>query len=234
MKKWLTVIGGLFSLLSNATSAEEAGIVFGQSTRLIFSLEKSAERLSVRNDSENHYLLHTKVLSSDNDRTLNTEFMVTPEVFELKPKERTTLTVRRLGGDYPTDRESLLYVVGRFIPNSTTPSTSNKFELAYSITMKMFLRPKALNVVDAIEASKEKVDFSYQDKKLIIKNQSPYYMTFYELKVNGKEIQVPKHLKMLAPFGTNTLEYSGVPRKIEWSFIGDSGYETPQSQRILR
>lgn len=229
------VFCGLLCAMSGALGATEPGIVFGQNTRMVFSLAEKAKGLSVSNLSDTSYLLHATVVDANAERTVNSDFMVTPELLELKPNQNLNLTIRRLGGDYPEDRESLLYLVGKFIPHSASANkATNQLELAYSVTMKVFLRPKGLvRSDDAVDAFKEEIEFSYDNKQLSMRNRSPYHLTFHHLVIDGKTVDLPKSAKVLMPFATHQLPLPTKPKRLKWAMIGDSGYETSDSERIL-
>ena len=231
MKEWITFCGLLIAV--SGSLAADPGIVFGQGTRMILSLDSKAKALHVKNYSEKHFLLHAKVINNDPDRTLNTDFIVTPEVVELVPQAGKVLTLRRLGGEFAADRESLLYLVGKFIPNISSEG-GNRLELAYSITMKLFLRPPGLMTDDAVDASREKVEFSYQNNLLTIRNPTPYHLVFNNLEIDGRTVVLHPGIEMLKPMGSLRLPLSKKPQKVTWSFINDSGYETPHTERLLQ
>lgn len=223
------VFCSLFLFISNSYSFEQ-GIIFGQNTRMIFNLADNAQGISVTNASKIDYLLHTKVVNSNEDRTLNMDFIVTPELIPLKPESRNRLTIRRLGGDFPKDRESLLYLVGTFIPSGLIKG--NRLELAYTVTMKLFVRPESLKTSDAVEESLKKIKVRYFERQIFIKNTSPYHLTFYDFVVDGTSVDLEKSKKMLIPFSEVCLGYFDEPKSVEWSLISDSGYETAK-ERIM-
>lgn len=226
-KQWLIIF--LISL-SNYVYAEDYGVVFGQNTRIIMPSDKMAIGVNVSNYTSKHFLVHSKVVESDKQRGLSSNFMVTPELIELKPDSRQMLTVRRLSGEYPDDRESIVYLVGKFIPTEGG-NRGAKIELAYSISLKLFLRPSKLLDGDCVEKSINEVEYKYSGGKLYIKNLSPYHLTYYKLKIDDKEIDVTTNVDMLLPFQESFIYYHKKPKSITWSFIGDSGFETAQVTR---
>lgn len=228
MLKNIFCLCGVFLTMSVHASGN---IVFGQSTRLIYHMNESGVGLAVNNHSSRHYVMHAFML--DKDKQLSEDFVVTPEVRTLKPNEGTILSVKRLGGVYPNDRETLLYVVGKFVPNTTDGSSNKKMELAYSFQMKVFLRPDQYRLSDAVEASKDKVTFEYKDKTLLINNPTPYHLTFYDLKLDGRSVELSEQFKMIAPFKQQALTGLKKPKKVSWSLISDTGYETAYLERTL-
>lgn len=217
-------------LLAFNAYAEDLGLVFGQSTRVILNLDENATKLVVSNYSEKDYLVQAIIIESDDETLLSSNLMVIPEVFKIEANRTKSLVIRRLGGVFPEDRESLLYVVGKFIPTAAQDLKS-QLELIFSFKQKVFIRPPKLKAVDAVSESRNKIDIRYEDGSVIIKNNSCYHLTFHSLYIDDKKVHVDNSIKMLKPFSTQSFKYSEKPKKIRWSFISDSGYETAQSER---
>ena len=219
-------------MVSNLYAAD-LGIIFGQNTRLIMSSNQNAIGIRVGNYNSTNYLVHAKVVEADHQNLTSDNFIISPELSEIKPDTSTVLNVKRIGGKYPSDRESLVYVVGRFIPKSLTNQVTSRIELSLTFKMKMFLRPEGLTGGDAIEKSVNRLDYKYEKDNLKITNTSPYHLTFYKFVINDKEIELPDNVKMLAPFESTSLKCKFKPKAITWSLIGDSGFETAQVTRNI-
>lgn len=227
------LVGLCFFVFASLAQASNSGMVFGLNTRVIFNLDEKATSFTLTNDTETDYLIQASIHEDDKERTISENFMVTPEVFRLKPNTTTNVTIRRLAGKFPDDRESLVYITGRWIP-AGNKDNNGKVDLLYSFTQKVFVRPFKLNRIDAVDKSLEDVDFTYKSGQLCISNKSPYHLTFYRLLIDGKKVDLRPSIKMLNPFETCYLTQSEKPKKITWSFIGDSGYETATAERTLR
>ena len=218
-------------LMMSSLYASDLGIIFGQNTRMIMTSDEKTIGLNVGNYNSKHYLVHAKVVESDQNYTTSSNFIITPELSEINPDSKKTFSIRRLEGNYPEDRESLVYIVGRFIPKVTSNNSNAKVELSLTFKMKMFLRPESLDIGDAVEKSVNEVKYEYINEKLKITNLSPYHLTYYKLIVDRIEVSIPDGLKMLKPFESIYIECKAKPHKITWSFIGDSGFETAQVTR---
>ena len=226
--RWVAI---LLMLIINQSNATDYGLVYGQNTRMIMPLDKDSIGISVGNYTQKYYLLHSKVVESDSERSISSNFIVTPEVTEILPDTRQMLTIRRLSGVYPQDRESLVYVVGRFIPNSTDTPIGGKVDLAVTFSLKMFLRPASLCDGDVVEKSINKIDYKYEDGSLEITNLTPYHLTYFNLIIDGAKIDFSEDVSMLYPYKTHYLKMDNPPKVISWSLINDSGFETAQSSR---
>lgn len=222
---------GLFLAFNSTAYAQ--GIVFGQGTRIIFNLDRPSTKLNITNFSETNFLVQATIHSDDEARTLSSDFMVTPELFKVQANATKSVAIRRVDGTLPDDRETLVYVVGKFIPEKETKS-DGEVELLYSFTQKVFVRPTYLKSEDGVGDSLNKIEYSYENGSLYVENKSPYYLTFFQIFIDGKKYQIPNSVRMLSPFSKNNLQYTTKPKKIKWSFISDSGYETAQSERIIR
>lgn len=227
----LGLLLGLF--LTFNVFANDQGIVFGQGTRIVFNLDNHATKLNITNYTKTNFLVQATIHRDDDARTLSSDFMVTPELFKVQANTTKSVAIRRVDGKLPEDRESLVYVVGKFFPQKETNHDA-EVELLYSFTQKVFLRPTCLKSEDGVGDSLNKVEYWYENGSLYVENKSPYYLTFFQIFIDGKKYDIPKSVRMLSPFSKNDLKYKVKPKEIKWSFISDSGYETAQSERIIR
>lgn len=223
---------GVMSL--NVWAADDSlGVSFANNTRVVYQSDQASVSIQVNNDSPKTYLLHAKVIHPDEAETFSREFHFNPGVLELGPKQKRLITLRRIGGDFPTDRETLRYVMGTFIPladnkGQKTPDVA----LALMLRMKLFIRPASLQMEDAVDANADKLEFSLQNDRLTIKNPTPYYLTFNEITTNTGEAVLTGDARMIAPFDSVSVELKQ-PKisKIRWTLVNDGGYFTPPIER---
>ena len=232
------LFGALFigALSLQALAAEKGlGVSFANNTRVIYPSNAASVSVQVNNDSNETYLLHSKVIHPDNAETYSREFHFNPAVMELGPNQKRTITLRRIGGVFPSDRESLRYVMGTFIPleNGEAQKTP-EVAVGLMIRMKLFVRPKKLQMNDAVEANADKLRFSLQNSSLNITNPTPYFLTFNEIKTNKGEEVLRGDARMLAPFSSVNVELKD-PKisKLRWTLVNDGGFYTPPIERAI-
>ena len=76
-------------------------------------------------------------------------------------------------------------------------SKENKLLITVQNKIKLFYRPKTLSRDEAIDAYKN--SFLIERKDLRGKNPSPFYVSFYSVSIDGKEV---KEVDMIAPQST--------------------------------
>ena len=241
----LSVLGFLYLSTLSASSAE---VLFNAGTRFIYEAEKAAEPLLVRNLSDKRYLLHSFLIDPATERPSD-DFIVLPEVLELAPNEARTLTVRRLGGHFPADRESRLALIGHFIPAADNAKTTADEEaghtghlsLAIAVEEKFFVRPAALRLPDAIETAAPLLKVRLTDRGLLLTNPTPYFLSFERVTINGLALTRTvsgKDLDMVEPLSTLLIKVPAETVKekahtVTFRLINDAGYPTADFVRTL-
>ncbi|HDY0526977.1 TPA: molecular chaperone, partial [Escherichia coli] len=111
---------------------------------------------------------------------------------------------------------------------------------AMKARLKLFWRPASLDNSDALTAW-EKLKFHKEAGKLIVKNPTPFYISFSDLTVSGKNI-VPTESKsepgallmMVGPFSEQRFSLPvGAGSIVEWSVITDYGSSSGKRQQKL-
>lgn len=207
----------------------EGGISFGNSTRVIFNADEKKVSFPITNETDRPFIFQSLVLNEDLE-SFCSNFIITPEFMHVNPGDHKMAQIIRLGGNYPDDRESLLYLQGHFIPSEDVGNKreASMINFGYAIQIKMFFRPTKLKSgFDAIDDVADELDFSVHDNKLIVKNLSAYYITINTIHVGNKKITIPDEKSMIKPFGQS--DYS-LPEKFDrtvtWTLINDGGYAT--------
>lgn len=222
-----------------ASQANSASLAFVEQTRLIFNATSNAVAFPLKNDSSLNYLVKCIVKNADSNgkpTTVNSDFAILPEVFVLSPQSRKTLQVARLSGQYPHDRESVFYLNGFFVPE-VQGQTENSFNLAVSVNVKVFYRPKGLVKLEAVKDVSETLQFEYESGSLKVSNPSPYFVTFGTLRVDEQSFGVEQLQKMVPPFGSQSYSIAVKNLKqvsVEWSLIDEFGNKTDQLSRSVR
>lgn len=224
------VISSIYSI--NVAISKESYKI-GYSTRVIVHSDEKRVSFPVKNLSSKPVLFHGQVLDKDKNN-FSQYFILTPEVTHLNADEEKWLQIINIGKNFPEDRESLLFLKGHFVPSSEKETTS-AIKFSYAITMKLFYRPKHLRAeIDAIDDNVKKLNFHLVANDLVIKNESPFFMTINTLSLDGKEVHLSGSSSMIEPFGTQKLEIQDKkPKTVTWTLVNDGGYSTVPITRNL-
>lgn len=237
--KWNFVALGCLLWLINVPAY--AGVVIG-GTRVIYPAEQAEVQISLKNkDTNARYLVQSWVSNVVDDS--KAPFIITPPIYKLEEDRRTLLHVVYTGDSHrlPQDRESLFIVNVKSVP--AIPSemrNKNTLQLALKTKIKLFWRPTGLKN-DAAKTAWEKLQFHRQGERVVVKNPTPFYITFGQFKYGGQEIPAPRAKEvpsalsmMIAPFSEQafSLPASG-HGAITWTAINDYGAETPSRQQPL-
>lgn len=207
------IAGCLFLVSTAAVCGVEIG-----GTRLIYDSSSSQAAISVNNPDNTPYLIQSWVSSSENSDDGDSPFITTPPLFKLNPHAQNSVRVVLMGNSLPQDRESVYWLNIKSIPSSSADA-KNELLIAVKSKMKVFYRPAGLDGDPSV--AYQKLTFSATNGKLNVHNPSPYSVSLYHVKVNGKELATPP---MVLPFQTLSLSQSALNRgKISWRAINDFG-----------
>lgn len=214
MKVWRNRI--VAALLLTFGAQVHAGVIIG-GTRLVYDGGKKESSLGVSNPDNISYLIQSWVTTQEGGTT-KAPFIITPPLFRLASGQNNILRVVRSGNDFPNDRESLYWLNVKSIPSSE--KATNTLQIAIKTSMKLIYRPKGLP--GSLDEAAQALTWQRMDNSVQVTNTSPYYLTFFNVKVNGREI--PK-ADMVAPKSTARFELpadiSG--GAINWQIINDYG-----------
>lgn len=195
-----------------------AGVVVG-GTRVVYDGSKKEASISVSNpEKTTPYLIQSWI---ENDPAINTQkapFIMTPPLFRLDGGQENVLRIIRTGGQLPDNKESVFWINIKSVPASEKTDI-NELQISVKTRIKLFYRPAGL-AGDTSEAYKA-LEFTRQGNKLIVKNPTPYHVSFYSLSVGGKEV---KDAGMVAP--KSSLEWvlpEGATGSVNWQAISDYG-----------
>ncbi|MGJ0481630.1 fimbrial biogenesis chaperone [Pantoea agglomerans] len=193
-----------------------AGVVVG-GTRVVYDGSKREASLSVKNPEKKVPYLIQSWIEKDNPQDAGkAPFIITPPLFRLDAGQENLLRIMRVGGNLPDNRESVFWLNVKSIP-STEKSDQNQLQITVRTRIKLFYRPASLKGEKAEEAYKSLVVKKVGDS-VQINNPTPFYISFYSLKINSKEIDAP----MIAPGETQNYPVSGAG-KATWQAINDFG-----------
>lgn len=191
----------LFYLILFATSAHaEGGFSLG-SNRVIYDGSKHDATVVVINSAKNAPFLAQSWVTEyapDNQQPKMAPFFVTPPLYR-QDEGKHTLRIIRTGGELPSDRESVFFLNVKSIPAIHDDlSGKNTLQFAYVFRVKLFYRPVGLTETSFESANN--LRFSRQGNTLVVRNLTPYYVTFNKVSVGGKEVYDVSS-KMVPPLG---------------------------------
>lgn len=220
---------GLFTLLAYGVSAHAGVTVDG--TRFIFDADKPSITFTVNNTAQQRYLVLSKVLDARGQSGNQVPFITTPPLFPLLPGHSNIVRIMRTGGDLPDDRESLFWLSVASIPETQSKPSANALQIAIRSRMKLFYRPMGLKGRE--EEAYRQLVWKVQGSKTQVSNPTPYYVTLFNLRVNGKAVE---NAGMVAPFATESRSACPTSGRcvLQWQTINDYGRVMPAQTQMLR
>ena len=217
MSQW-SALGCLVIWLFGVTSNALAGVVVG-GTRVVYSSEKREATISVKNpDKSSPYLIQSWVESEYGSTATKAPFIITPPLFRLDAEQENTLRIIRIDGQLSDSKETVYWLNIKSIP-STEKSEQNALQISVKTRIKLFYRPVGL-AGSASEAYKL-LKFNKAGNQLRVKNPTPYYVSFYSVKVGLIEI---KDAGMVSPYSSREwIIPEGAMGSISWQAINDYG-----------
>lgn len=231
---YLSIANTAYAVNNNTEiSAKTFSIRLGVS-RLIYNPESKGATLSVTNDQNYPILVQSEILSEDQEK--KAPFVVTPPLFRLDGEQTTRLRVLRVGGTFPSDRESLQWLCVKGIPpkegdkwaesknQNGNEGSKIAMQVQFSVKncIKMFIRPEGIKG-QSNEAAGQVV-WHISEGKLRATNPTPFYINLSDLKVDGTIINDRPYI---APFSTSYYSLpTHTPKKVQWKVINDYGGES--------
>lgn len=213
-KRYLTLLALLFgSCMSHAS-------VTLSNTRVVYHADKKESNITVRNNTASPFLVQSWVQGKDSQGT-KAPFIVTPPLFRMDAGKSNALRIIYNGAPLPQDRESLFWINVKSIPSSSREDI-NKLQIAANTRIKLFYRPS--NLMDEPTDISKNVQWSVENNELIVRNNSSYYISFAEVKINNKAWS---EIDMLAPKSSTTFTLRNTLLKnnatVQWKYINDYG-----------
>ncbi|MGF2432654.1 fimbrial assembly chaperone [Klebsiella sp. 2-N_Kleb.] len=228
MNRLLCLVCFCFSI-----SVSQASVVVG-GTRVIFDGTKKTTTVSVQNKDNVTNIVQSWLAIVDETSPAKDSFITTPPLFRLKAGEKGFVRILRTGKPMPEDRESMLWLNIKGIPATDDVSDKNIVQFAINSRIKLIYRPAALK--NAIpEEFAQKLQWSNDGRAIKVKNDSPLYMNFSEIFINGKA--VPESW-FVAPYSTIRIPVANASpagkKEITWSVINDYGMSGPKYKAIIQ
>ncbi|EDX9716469.1 fimbrial chaperone [Salmonella enterica] len=157
----------------------------------------------------------------------NVYLVPSPPFFKVKSGGKQIVRLMNVNPDLPKDRESLFWLNVQELPPMPENAEGNVLAIALNTQVKVFYRPKAL--IDGRKDAEKNIRVVTENGKTVLKNPTPYYFAVTGVKVNGKEVTLPKgtqsYLTQMAPFSDVTLGNVSLNGKVTVDVINDWGGE---------
>ncbi|HGN9136508.1 TPA: molecular chaperone, partial [Providencia stuartii] len=189
----------LFSLTSISAYSASNGVGLN-ATRIIYNQGESSTSIGARNNTDINYLARFLVTKNVDGTKSDTPFMVTPPLIKVDSGKSQEVKIHIKPNNLPTDRESVFYFSATMIPATNGPINGTMLNIGYNNVIKLFYRPKNLSISQKEASEKLSIESTSTGIKVI--NNSPYFISFSKLSVNGVKIDLSmkKRNTMIAPF----------------------------------
>lgn len=192
-------------------------------TRIIFNASAKSVSVRLTNQSKTDpYLAQSWIEDKEGKKTR--EFISPiPPLLRIEPDEQAQvrLMAQQKLSQLPADRESLFYYNMREIPPKA--EQKNVMQIAMQSRLKLFWRPKAIELKEGQFVPLDKVVISRASGTLQFKNSSPYYITVGYIGLNGKTLLPGAESVMIEPFGQASQSLAKLPAEFQVGYISDYG-----------
>ncbi|MCM7177196.1 fimbria/pilus periplasmic chaperone [Enterobacter hormaechei] len=213
----------------------QAGVVIG-GTRFVYPQDQRAISVTVRNKSSLPYLIGTKIYrggrwpgAQQPPEAATAWFTATPPLFALQPGRENKIRLFRADAPLPADRETLFTLSIASIPASQRHS--DNVQMAVRSSMKFIYRPEGIQGEPAL--AYRQLRWQLTADGLTVENPSPYYVTLYQLSVNGTRVD---NAGVVAPLSQRRTDWcKGTVRcQLTWQSLSDEGRILPSIARTVK
>ncbi|WDR88484.1 fimbrial biogenesis chaperone [Burkholderia ambifaria] len=210
-------------------SADAALAVVG--TRFVYPGDARTLTITARNLGDAPILVQTWLDDGDasaDPSLLRVPFVVAPPIARVDPRQPLAISVRSIGDELATDRESRFWINLLEVP-SIKEMAGNALRIAYRLRMKLLYRPAGLNggQADASNQLRWTLTDAPQRKSLVIANPTPYYVTLTRLLLSGNAVPIPGGALDVAPFARVDIALNApggaASGEIVFDAVGDDG-----------
>ncbi|HHD7739212.1 molecular chaperone [Providencia rettgeri] len=233
-------------LISYFSYSMNSGLLL-EGTRVIYSEnEKNGVTFNITNNTDKNFLLQSRILEWDkiksSDEAKNNvlkkrnndelPFIVVPPLSRFESEQKMTLHIQMIKDTLPKDRESIFSLSLKTIPSQEKSDKNNKLIIALQNNIKLFYRPSDLIEMDS-NSKLNGIEFNINNKKLTVKNTTPYYLTLSKLSSNKINL-LSNGNNMIAPFEEiDYLSDKELNNIIQWQILDDDGRMSKVAERII-
>lgn len=214
-----------------AVPAYTAGVSLN-ATRLVYNQGEKSVSVHARNNTDLNYL--SKFFITDSKGSSDVPFIISPPLVKVLKNTSQEARIYFRTVNLPEDRETIFYFNATMIPATDGVVKSNGLSIAYNNIIKLFYRPANLKMQPA--EAYENLKIKKTPTGVTVINNSPYYISLNELRLNGIKVGLNMALKntMISPF--SSFDYN-VPVNArsglaEWKVVNDLGGEDVFSGKI--
>ncbi|EPF69933.1 fimbrial biogenesis chaperone [Acinetobacter rudis] len=220
---YLRTIAANVFLITTCFMSQSNAAIQAQASRVIYDASAKAATLSLKNNADKPYMVQSWLEAG---KTTNGDtkvpFVVTPPLVKIEPQKESTLRFIYSGTGLATDRESQFWINIQEIPPK--PEEENILQLAVRTKIKLFYRPKQVNV--QLEDAIKKVRWSVQGNSLKLENNSPLFITIGDLRLGSQTGPITQmQVDMVAPYESITV-LSNLPantKTIAYTYLNEYG-----------
>ena len=211
MKMHVGVISTLGVLIYTVASQSALAAIALDRTRVVFNGGDKSVSLNVSNDNKQYPYLAQGWIENAEGQKINSPLMVLPPLQRIEPGAKSQIKVQSLPAvaQLPQDRESVFYFTLREVPPRS--EEGNTLQIALQTRIKLFYRPKAIEVTTANQANpwQEQITLTRVGDKYQVNNPTPYYVTIVDAAAKkGTGSAKGFEPLMIAPKNSGTLNIS--------------------------
>ena len=215
------ILSTIFTTLIGVSTAHSA--IQGMASRVIYDGNYKAATLTLKNNADKAYMVQSWLEANESHKDEGkVPFVVTPPLVKIESNQEAILRFIYSGNGLPLDRESQFWINIQEIPPK--PEQENVLQLAIRSKIKLFYRPKQLDV--SLKDVMNQVKWSVKEKTLYLENKSPLYITIGDLKLeNQKTVVKDIDQDMIAPFSTAAV-LKNIPANLstlQYTYINEYG-----------
>ena len=211
------------ALLTMSSCVYVSAAVIPDRTRVILNeSDKSASIVLFNQSKELPYLAQSWIENKEGKKDRN--FLIpVPPIQRIEPQERVQIRITSQPAiqSLPKDRESVFYYNIREIPPKA--EEKNVMQFALQSRLKVFWRPKAIELPEGDTLPFEKIKISRTSDGINVDNPTPYHFTIGYIGIDGKSLLPGSESVMVAPYNNQSGRVSNLPMKFKVGYVGDYG-----------
>lgn len=191
-------------------------------TRVVIDGAKNSGSIVAKNLSDDPFVIQNWVEGPNGE--METPLFVTPPLNRLEGNTDFALSIRKIDGDLPQDRESYFWLNVMEIPKAEKKD-ENTLTLAIRTRIKIFYRPKGLGSPKDVEKSLNWTLIRNGNQcQISVANSSAFNVNFGRITIDNKETEFGKGY-ISSPFSEQTVDLSSCPTtgQLEANIVNDFG-----------
>jgi len=179
-------------------------------TRVIYPEGVNSMAVQLTNNGKDSALVQSWIDSGDFNSTpenSNSPFYISPPIIKIDGLQGQQLNLKKLDNldkKLPENVESVFYLNILDIPKTPDEAKGkNIIQLATRSRIKIFYRPQGLT--SSSENITDKVSYKLADGNIVVKNDSPYYLTIASITTKENKNKSVVESEMIPPLSTKAL-----------------------------